>query len=128
MAEETARTQIGAGTDIISFQQNEGAKGIIEAVKEKKVYALGHRYDMNPFASDRILTSMISNLEQMFRMILTKVKAGTSGRMNYMSIRDGTTDIAPFYGLILKSLETEISQLRTQIIENKLVVPRVATL
>ena len=129
LAKETALTQIGTGADVISFQQNEGAKGIIEAVKEKTVYAFGHHYDMNAFAPTLILTSMISNVEQIFRMVITSAKAGTfAGKMNYYSIRDGATDIAPFYGLISKSLEAEVMQLRQDIIQNKLTVPRIATL
>lgn len=65
-AKEAALSLIAGGADFISGKLNAGQSGIIQAAKEKNVYANGRSYGHTAIAPDNVLTNIVEKWADMY--------------------------------------------------------------
>lgn len=63
LGKQTALAQIAAGADIIFHIAGGTGTGVIDAAKEKKVYAIGVDADQNYMAPDTVITSALKGMD-----------------------------------------------------------------
>ncbi len=77
VGKEQALTQIARGVDVIFQNADAAGLGVFQAVKEKKVFAIGSNANQNDIAPDFILASVVIDLPKAFILIGRKVEDGT---------------------------------------------------
>jgi basic membrane protein A and related proteins len=75
-AKEAAFSLIAGGADVITGKLNAAEAGLIEAAKEKHVYATGRGPDQTKIAPDLVLTNIVEDWPAMFGSTADQVKAG----------------------------------------------------
>jgi simple sugar transport system substrate-binding protein/basic membrane protein A len=75
-AKEAALSLIGQGADFITGKLNAAETGLIQAAKEKHVYASGRGFDQTKIAPDLVLTNILEDWPGMFGSTADQVKAG----------------------------------------------------
>jgi basic membrane protein A len=108
--------------------------GVIEAAKEKKIFAFGAVSDQNKLAPKTVLTSFVLDVEKAFDQSIKMIQKGNfSGQVFKPGLEyykgapgDGIIYIAPFYGLensVPEDVKIKFNQLKDDIINGKIVVP-----
>jgi basic membrane protein A len=72
-AKESALAQIDNGADVLYAERF----GVIEAAKEKNLFAFGNMSDQNTLAPDLVVTGPVWNMEPTVAYVLNQVKAGS---------------------------------------------------
>lgn len=72
-AKEAALAQIDGGADVLFAERF----GVIEAAKEKGLWAFGNMSDQNELAPDQVVTSAVWNMEPTINYLIAQVSAGT---------------------------------------------------
>jgi basic membrane lipoprotein Med (substrate-binding protein (PBP1-ABC) superfamily) len=72
-AKEAALAQIDGGADVLFAERF----GVIEAAKEKGLWAFGNMSDQNELAPDQVVTSAVWNMEPTINYLIAQVTAGT---------------------------------------------------
>lgn len=75
-AKEAALSLIAQGADVITGKLNAAEAGLVQAAKEKNVYATGRGPDQTRIAPDRVLTNIVEDWPGMFGSTADQVKAG----------------------------------------------------
>jgi len=75
-AKEAAFSLIAGGADVITGKLNAAEAGLIEAAKEKHVYATGRGPDQTKIAPKLVLTNIVEDWPAMFGSTADQVKAG----------------------------------------------------
>ena len=75
-AKEAALSLIGQGADFITGKLNAAEAGLVQAAKEKNVYATGRGFDQTKIAPDLVLTNILEDWPDMFGSTADQVKAG----------------------------------------------------
>ena len=75
-AKEAAFSLIAGGADVITGKLNAAEAGLIEAAKEKNVYATGRGPDQTKIAPKLVLTNIVEDWPAMFGSTADQVKAG----------------------------------------------------
>jgi len=75
-AKEAALSLIGQGADFITGKLNAAETGLVQAAKEKHVYATGRGFDQTKIAPDLVLTNILEDWPGMFGSTADQVKAG----------------------------------------------------
>jgi simple sugar transport system substrate-binding protein/basic membrane protein A len=75
-AKEAALSLIGQGADFVTGKLNAAETGLIQAAKEKGVYASGRGPDQTKIAPDLVLTNITEDWGAMFGSTADQVKAG----------------------------------------------------
>ncbi|MCB1486477.1 MAG: BMP family protein [Bauldia sp.] len=75
-AKEAALSLIAQGADFITGKLNAGETGLMQAAKEKNVYASGRGFDHTKIAPDLVLTNIIEDWPGMFGSTADQVKDG----------------------------------------------------
>jgi basic membrane protein A and related proteins len=78
-AKEAALSEIAWGADYISGKLNAAQLGILQAAKEKGVYANGRSTDHTAVAPDNVLTNIVEKWSDMYGAAAQESKAGTIG-------------------------------------------------
>jgi simple sugar transport system substrate-binding protein/basic membrane protein A len=80
-AKEAAFSLISAGADVIAGKLNAGHAGIVQAAKEKGVWATGRSFGHTAIAPDRVLTNISEKWDEVYVAAVGDLKAGkiTSG-------------------------------------------------
>jgi basic membrane protein A and related proteins len=128
---EAATAQIAAGADMIFAERF----GPFEAAKAKTgVLAFGHFVDQNSVAPDVVVTSDVARWDANAQYVIDAwwrhVTEGTpytapASRIQF-SMKDGGSDIAPFYGFsdkLPKDVLDAVAKAKADILAGKLVVP-----
>jgi simple sugar transport system substrate-binding protein/basic membrane protein A len=76
MAKEAALTLIAGGADFVFGKLNAGQGGIIQAAKEKNVYATGRSFAHVQAAPQTVLSAIIENWEAMYLAAIADARAG----------------------------------------------------
>jgi basic membrane protein A len=80
------------GVDVIIACGNGPARGAIEAMRERRGWAIGYVHDMTPLAPGTVLGSLVWDGYAAMREIVTDLEAGAPpGRYYAGSARDGVT-------------------------------------
>jgi simple sugar transport system substrate-binding protein/basic membrane protein A len=77
MAKEAALTLIAGGADFVFGKLNAGQSGIIQAAKEKNVFATGRSFSHVQAAPNNVLSSIVENWENMYVAAAAEARAGT---------------------------------------------------
>ncbi len=87
----TALTMIGQGADIVFHVAGGTGNGVIDAAKEKKVYAIGVDADQNYLAPDNVITSALKGVDTATYSIIkaTKDNQFKSGDVFFNLANDG---------------------------------------
>jgi basic membrane protein A and related proteins len=75
-AKEAAFSLIAGGADVITGKLNAAEAGIVQAAKEKKVYATGRGPDQTKIAPEAVLTNIVEDWPAMFGSTADQVKSG----------------------------------------------------
>jgi basic membrane protein A len=128
-AKETALAQIGAGADTVAHVANQAGLGVIQAAKEKGVWAVGTGNDQHTIAPKAVLTTAMTDMKVLERMIITDARSGQFGNQTIMpGIKEGVAYLAPFYDLdqaVPAAVKQRLETLAEEIKTGKVVVPEV---
>ena len=129
-----ALSQIEQGADFILHVADTAGQGVIQAAKEKGIYAFGAVSDQNKLAPDTVVTSFVLDpvkaYDYVFKMIHMNnftgmiYTPGIESTKNSMT-EDGILYIAPFYGFqnkIPKDIQDKFLQLSQDIRNKKIIV------
>ena len=97
-AKEAALSLIAGGADDITGKLNAAEVGLIQAAKEKHVYATGRGPDQTKIAPDLVLTNIVEDWPAMFGSTADQVK---SGKLFGTFVQYGY-DTAPVTGAMLE--------------------------
>jgi basic membrane protein A len=131
---EAALSQIGSGADFLLQVADTSGSGVIEAAKEKKIFAFGSVSDQYKLAPNTILTSFVLDKEKAFDQAIKMIQnSNFTGKIFKPGLEpykgapgDGIVYIAPFYGLenkVPKDVKTKLNTLKEGIISKKILIP-----
>jgi basic membrane protein A and related proteins len=131
---EAALSQITSGADFLLQVADTSGSGVIEAAKEKKIYAFGSVSDQNKLAPNTVLTSFVLDVEKAFDEAIKMVQTGNfTGQIFKPGLElyqgapgNGIVYLAPFYGLensVPADVKTKLIQLKQDIISKKILIP-----
>ena len=96
-AKEAAMAQIDAGADVLYAERY----GVIDACKERGVYAFGNMQDQNLLAPDTVVTGPIWNMFPTVKYLVESIKLGAYQAQDlndWSMMGKGGAYLAPFYG------------------------------
>ena len=79
-AKEAALSLIAGGADVITGKLNAAETGLVQAAKEKNVYATGRGPDQTKIAPELVLTNIVEDWPAMFGSTADQVKGGQAVR------------------------------------------------
>jgi len=131
---KAAISQIDRGADFILQVADTSGQGVIEAAKERGIYAFGAISDQNKLAPDTVLTSFVLDATKAFDQVVKLVKTGNfSGQIFKPGLEsekgasgDGIVYIAPFHNLeytVPENVKLWLEQLKEDVINGKIKVP-----
>jgi basic membrane protein A and related proteins len=131
---EAGVSLINNGADFLFHVADLSGQGVIQAAKEKGIYALGVVADQHNLAPDTVLTSFVLDMEKAFDQAINMVQNGNfSGQLYKPGLEaakgasgDGIVFIAPFHNLDSKvpaDVKQKLNQIVQDIISGKIVVP-----
>jgi basic membrane protein A len=96
-AKEAALAQIDNGADVLYAERF----GVIEAAKEKGLWAFGNMSDQNELAPDLVVSSPVWNMSPTVEYVINQVKGGTYTALDlkdFSMAAKGGASLAPFHG------------------------------
>jgi len=128
-----AQSQIEQGADFILHVADTAGQGVIQAAKEKGIYAFGAVSDQNKLAPETVVTSFVLDPVKAYDYVFNMIRMDNFTGMIYTpgiestknsTSEDGILYIAPFHGFqnkIPKDIQDKFLQL-SQDIRNKRVI------
>jgi basic membrane protein A and related proteins len=132
---EAALEQINdGGADLLLHVADTSGHGVIEAAKEKKIFAFGAISDQHKLAPNTVLASFVMDVEKAFDQTIKMIQKGNfSGQVFKPGLEaykggpgDGIIYITSFHSLdkkVPKDVKAKLYQLQEDIIKGKIVVP-----
>src|SRR5215204_5034351 len=131
---EAALSQINSGADFLLQVADTSGSGVIEAAKEKKIFAFGSVSDQYKLAPNTVLTSFVLDegkaFDQAIKMIQNSNFTGKIFKPGLEPYKgapgDGIVYIAPFYGLenqVPEDVKTKFNTIKESIIKKKILIP-----
>ncbi len=131
---EAALSQINDGADFLLQVADTSGLGVIEAAKEKKIFAFGAISDQHKLAPNTVLTSFVLDEEKAFDQAIKMIQdSNFTGKVFKPGLElykgapgDGIVYIAPFHDLensIPDNVKIKFNQLKEDIVNGKIVVP-----
>jgi len=130
---EVALSQINSGADFLLHVADTSGQGVIEAAKEKRIYAFGAVSDQNKLAPDTVLTSFVLDVDKAYDQAVKMVQAGNfTGEIFKPGLEvgkgaagNGIVYLAPFHGLenkVPEDVKVKLNQLTQDILNEKIIV------
>ena len=131
---QAALAQIFSDADFILHVADTSGKGVIQAAKEKGIYAFGAVADQNALAPDTVLTSFVLDIDKAFDQIVrTVVENRFEGKIYKPGLEvskggpgEGIVYLAPFHNLegrVPEDVKQRLNQTTPDIINGTIVVP-----
>ena len=131
---EAGLAQINNGADFLFHVADTSGHGVIQAAKEKNVYAFGAVADQSGLAPDTVLTSFVLDIDKAFDQALQMVaqdkfegKIFKPGIEAYKGAAgDGIVYLAPFNQLdsnVPADVKAKLQELTQDVIDKKILVP-----
>jgi basic membrane protein A and related proteins len=131
---EAGVSLINNGADFLFHVADLSGQGVIQAAKDKGIYALGVVADQHNLAPDTVLTSFVLDMEKAFDQAINAVQNGNfSGQLYKPGLEsgkgaagDGIVFVAPFHNLdseVPADVKQRLNQIVQDIINDKIVVP-----
>jgi basic membrane protein A and related proteins len=126
-AKQATLSAIGQGADVVIHQANNAAKGVFEACEEKGAFAIGANSDQNKEGAT-VLASAVISVKPVFMQLARDVKAGTYvGQIKTVGMKEEAVDFIfnpAQAGKIPAEVTSKIAEVRQQILDGKLEVPK----
>jgi basic membrane protein A len=130
---EAAMSQINKGADLLLHAADTSGHGVIQAAKEKGVYAFGAVSDQNILAPNTVLSSFVLDVVKAFDQAAKMVQEGNfTGQIFKPGLEagknasgDGIVYIAPFHSLenkVPNEIKAKFDQLEQDVLKGKIVV------
>lgn len=131
---KAAVSQIDQGADILLHVADTSGYGVIEAAKERGIYALGAISDQNKLSPETVLASFVLDTEKTYDQIIKSIQTGNfTGKIFKPGLEsekgapgDGIVYIAPFHNLeyvVSEDVKKRLEQLKEDIINGKIKIP-----
>ena len=131
---EAAMSQINKGADLLLHAADTSGHGVIQAAKEKGVYAFGAVSDQNILAPNTVLSSFVLDVVKAFDQAAKMVQEGNfTGQIFKPGLEagknasgDGIVYMAPFHSLenkVPNDIKAKFDQLEQDVLKGKIVVP-----
>ncbi|WP_458745851.1 BMP family lipoprotein [Candidatus Nitrosocosmicus sp. T] len=131
---KAANSQIDQGADILLHVADTSGFGVIEAAKERGIYALGAISDQNKLAPETILSSFVLDTEKAFDQVIKSIQTGNfTGKIFKPGLEsekgasgDGIVYIAPFHNLdyaVPEGVKERLELLKEDIINDNIKIP-----
>jgi basic membrane protein A len=128
---QVAMDEISYGADVVLHTADTSGQGVIEAAKEIGIYALGAVADQSHLAPNIVLTSFVIDMKKAYtkayddmihgrfvgNILRPGVEAGPNGT------GDGIIYLAPFNSKVPEVVKSKISELTSDIMSGRIVVP-----
>jgi basic membrane protein A and related proteins len=122
------------GADFLFHVADLSGQGVIQAARDKGIYALGAVADQHNLAPDNVLTSFVLDIDKSFEQAINMVQNGNfSGQLYKPGLEsgkgaagDGIVYVAPFHNLDSKvpaDVKERLNQIIQDIITDKIAVP-----
>lgn len=128
---QVALDEISYGADVVLHTADTSGQGVIEAAKEIGVYALGAVADQSHLAPNTVLTSFVIDMKKAYtkayddmirdRFVGNILRPGLEAGPN--GTGDGIIYLAPFNSKVPEVLKSKISELTSNIMSGRIVVP-----
>lgn len=122
-----ALTIYGQGADIIFHAAGATGQGVIEAAKEKNLYAIGVDSDQNHLAPNNVITSMIKRVDVAVYDIIKKTVEGNfpGGETVVLDLKDNGVGYADstLWNILPEGLQAEVDNWAAAIRDGKFTVP-----
>lgn len=130
-----ALSQIKEGADFLLHVADTSGQGVIQAAKEKGIYAFGAVSDQNKLAPDTVVTSFILDPIKAYDSIFKMIHGNNFTGMIFTpgieltknsTTEDGIVYIAPFHGFqnkIPADIQSKFSQLTQDVRNKKIIIP-----
>jgi len=122
-----ALTIYGQGADIIFHAAGGTGQGVIEAAKEKGLYAIGVDSDQNHLAPDNVISSMIKRVDVAVFEITKQTLEGNfpGGQTTVLGLKDNGVGYAPktLWNILPEGLQDEVDRWADAIREGKFTIP-----
>ncbi len=116
-AKEAALAQVDAGADVLYAERF----GVIEAAKDKGLFAIGNMSDQNELAPELVVTSPVWNMTPTVEYVLNQVTSGAytaQDLKDFSMVAKGGASLAPFHATESKipaDLLTKVKEKEAQI-------------
>ena len=131
---EAGLAQINSGADSLFHVADTSGHGVIEAAKERGLFAFGAVSDQNALAPDTVLTSFVLDIDKAFDQIVrTVVENRFEGKIYKPGLEvskggpgEGIVYLAPFHNLegrVPEDVKQRLNQTTQDIINGTIVVP-----
>lgn len=100
-AKEAALAQVDAGADVLFAERF----GVIDAAKEKGLFAFGNMSDQNSLAPETVISGPVWNMTPTIDYLVAQVKAGTFTAMDlkdFSMMAKGGASLADYHGMDAK--------------------------
>jgi basic membrane lipoprotein Med (substrate-binding protein (PBP1-ABC) superfamily) len=97
-AKEAALAQIDSGADVLYAERS----GVIEAAKEKGLFAFGNMSDQNATAPDLVVTGPVWDMGPTVDFVINQVKAGSYTALDlkdFSMVAKGGASLAPYHNV-----------------------------
>lgn len=112
------------GADIVYQVAGSTGLGVIEAAKEKGLFAIGVEVDQSYLAPEAVLTSAMRLIDNGVLQVCRSAQEGTlKGGIAMYDLASGCVDIAPSQALLSQDAVTAVETAREKIISGELQVP-----
>jgi basic membrane protein A len=107
-AKEAALAQVDSGADILYAERD----GVIDAAKDKGLFAFGNMSDQNASAPDLVISSPVWNMTPTVNYVISQVEAGSytaQDLKDFSMFAKGGASLAPFHNTESK-IPTDLAQ------------------
>lgn len=120
-ASQIAMKYIANGVDLVMVNLDHNEEVIKKVVNQPNVYAIGWTKDQSYVAPDRVITSVIFDMQNMLATAANLVQRGRwEGKLYKFGLREKTLIFAPFRGLLDTEQEAKFNKARGDIMAGKI--------
>lgn len=125
---EATLALIDQGADIVIQLAGLTGMGVIDAARERKVFAMGADIDQNAAAPDYVLTSALKGTTASVYVTIKDLANGklVGGQNRVFGLAEGAIDIAPFHQfdkIVPKEVKDAVAKAKADIVAGKITVP-----
>lgn len=114
-AKTVALAQISQGIDVIWAIADTANTGIYQAVKQKRIKAVGYGTDESSFAPKNIISTTLVDYGKVIYQAVARARAGTLQPTVYLEgFKEGVFGLAPFHGLLTSAQAAKVNALAKQ--------------
>ena len=125
---EAALALADQGADIIIQLAGLTGLGVIDAARERKIFAMGADVDQNAAAPDYVLTSALKGTTASVYVTIKDLVAGklVGGQNRVFGLAEGAIDLAPFHqhdGIVPQEVKDAVAKAKVDIVAGRVKVP-----